>query len=73
MEKDSNFLWHVEGYLYDVMLSLSRVPETLISISYVQQLTEVVGALPQYLSDSVLNSIDKAKSNVLIDYPEPET
>jgi hypothetical protein len=73
LENQTTYLWHLEGYLYDVMHSLSYIPEAFYESSYVQQMTEIVGVLPKYLSEHVMRNLNSSQSLVGDDVHKEET
>ena len=45
MDKEQNFLYHIEGYILDIMHFASLVPETVTNSTYIQSIINFVSSL----------------------------
>ena len=51
--------WHLEGYLYDTMVFVSKVPERIRDASYVKSTISLVGSLRQQVSENLIAILDR--------------
>lgn len=51
--------WHLEGYMYDMLVFVSRVPEHITDASYVKSTISLVGSIRQQVGDQLLKVMEK--------------
>lgn len=50
-DEEQNFLYHIEGYILDVMHFVSLVPETVTESTYVQTIINLVSSMKSQMTD----------------------